>query len=223
MKRNRYGNLTVLCIDDEMGIRRRIVQSLSYFFGTVLEASDGNEAWLLYEEHVPDLILCDVEMPVMNGIEFIKKVRQQDLKTPIVMLTAYSNEEYLLKLINLNIQHYILKPVNAERLIEGIEAGLRNQIAKKIKLGDQIFLDAENNLFIHGEDHITLSDREAKFLALLGNNSSRIVDYATIETEVWVDRHMTQGALKSFVRDLRKKIGMELFENVFQRGYCLVV
>ena len=221
MRDDAYKNLTILCVEDETGVRRRIVNTLSYYFGKVLEAGDGLEGFALYEEHAPDMILCDVEMPVMDGISLIKKIRENDVTTPIVMLTAYSSETYLLQLINLRIQHYILKPVNAERLLGGIEAGLKGKYSGNIKLAETIFLDVQNNTLRQGEKVCTLSQRETKFLALLGENRGRVIDYVMIEEELWNDRPMSQGALKSFVRDLRKKMEIDLFENVSQRGYRL--
>lgn len=223
MKDEVYKNLTILCVEDELGVRRRIVNTLKFYFGKVLEAGDGLEAYSLYEEHAPDIILCDVEMPVMDGITLIKKIRQEDVVTPIVMLTAYSSEEYLLQLINLKIQHYILKPVNAERLLEGIEEGLHGKYTATMRLAENIFLDAKNSLLRMGSQEISLSRRETKFLALLGEARGHIVDYSLIEEELWSERTMSQGALKSFVRDLRKKISLELFENVSQSGYRLLM
>lgn len=87
---------------------------MKYYFKEVYEASNGLEALEMYEEFRPKIILSDIEMPKMNGLEFVKRIRQNDLSTSIIMLTAYSNEEYLMSLINLNIDHFILKPLNSK-------------------------------------------------------------------------------------------------------------
>lgn len=216
-----YKNLTILCIDDEDGVRRRICNALSYYFKEVLEAPNGQVGLQLYYEHSPDIILCDVEMPIMNGIEMIKKIRAEDMSTPIIILTAYSNEEYLMKLINLHVQHYILKPVNSEKLLEGIRCAFAGKYTGRIKLTEELFLDVDNNMLHVKESSIDLSLRETKFLTLLAKNRGQIIYYSLIEEELWGDRMMSQGALKSFLRDLRKKLPYDIIENISQVGYRL--
>lgn len=216
-----YNNLTILCVEDEAGVRRRIANALAYYFKEVLEAQNGQVGLDSYYENSPDIILCDVEMPIMNGIEMIKKIRADDMSTPIIILTAYSNEEYLMKLINLHVQHYILKPVNSEKLLEGIRCGFAGKYTGQIKLGEELFLDLDNNMLHVKEGSIDLSLRETKFLTLLAKNRGQIIYYATIEEELWGDRVMSQGALKSFLRDLRKKLPENMIENISQVGYRL--
>ena len=100
-----FKNYTVLCVEDEDGIRKRLVNTLNYYFEDVLEASNGEDGYDLYLEYKPNIILSDIEMPNKNGIEMISKIREDDLDVIVIMVTAYSNEEYLLDLINLNINH----------------------------------------------------------------------------------------------------------------------
>lgn len=216
-----YNNLTILCVEDEEGVRRRICNALAYYFKEVLEAKDGQVGLDLYYENSPDIILCDVEMPIMNGIEMIKKIRTEDMSTPIIILTAYSNEEYLMKLINLHVQHYILKPVNSEKLLEGIRCAFAGKYSGQIKLAEKLFLDVDNNMLQVEEESIDLSLRETKFLTLLAGNRGQIVYYSTMEEELWGDKVMSQGALKSFLRDLRKKLPHNMIENISQVGYRL--
>jgi DNA-binding response OmpR family regulator len=216
-----YKKLTILCVDDEDGVRRRVSNALSYYFKEVLEAGNGKIGYELYEEHLPDIILCDVEMPIMNGIEMIKKIRKKDIKTPIVVLTAYSNEKYLMKLINLHIQHYILKPITSQKLLDGIYSALLGRSTGVISLAKSIFLDIDNNSLHVNEEVINLSSRETKFLTLIANNKEQIIYYATIEEELWESKTMSQDALKSFMRDLRKKLPYDMVENISQVGYRL--
>lgn len=221
MNESIYKNFTILCIEDEEGLRRRVVNTLSYYFGEVLEAGDGQSGFEIYQKYVPDIILCDIQMPKLNGVEFVKKVRDEDAKTPIVILTAYSSEDYLLELINLQIQHYILKPINSQKLLEGIEKALSEKSSSKIRLCEKLFLDTKNNTIYSKERSITLTQRETKFLSLLSESKEHILYYSRIEEELWRDKGMSQDALKSFVRDLRKKLFFDIIENVSQTGYRL--
>ena len=96
-------DISILCVEDEDGIREVIVNTLKYYFKDVYEACDGEEAYEMYLEYKPRIILSDIQMKNINGVEFVRKVRQTDRHTAIMMLTAHSNEEYLIDLINLNV------------------------------------------------------------------------------------------------------------------------
>jgi DNA-binding response OmpR family regulator len=206
-------------VEDEDGVRKRIVNTLSYYFGAVFEAKNGEEGLELYYEHLPNIVICDIQMPVMDGVAMVREIRKEDKNTAIVMLTAYTNEDYLMKLINLNIQHYILKPMNVERLLEGISIALEGKYTGLVKICENILLDLDNLILKIDKKDVSLSVRETKFLKLL--SSKNILSYTLIEEELWADKPMSVGALKSFVRDLRKKIDVDIIENITQQGYKL--
>jgi len=215
-----YQNLTVLCVEDEEGVRRPVVNTLRYYFGKVFEASNGKDGLDIYFEHKPDLILCDIQMPIMNGIDMIKNIRQNDSLVPVILLTAYNNEEYLIELINLHVQHFILKPINSKKLEEGIKNALHGNLVGRVKLCKDAVLDIDSlALHVDGKK-LSLSVREVKFLSLLSTN--RVIFYTQIEQELWAQKEMSSGALKSFVRDLRKKLPFEMIENIAQTGYKLL-
>ncbi len=212
-----YQDLTILCVEDEDGVKRHIVNTLKYYFKKVFEASNGQEGLELYKQNQPDIIICDIQMPVLDGIEMIKSIRETDVITPIILLTAHNSEKYLMKLINLQIQHFILKPVNSENLLEGLEKALQGRYNGKVRLDENSFLDIDNSILKINEEKITLSARETKFLTLLSQN--RVIHYSEIERELWSKKVMSLDALKSFVRDLRKKLPYEMIENIPQVGY----
>ena len=109
-------NLTLLYAEDEEGIRKNIADSLSYYVKEVIEASNGVDAFELYSQRKPDIILSDIHMPILNGLEFVKKVRQEDKKIPIIMITAHTDKEYLLEAVELKMEKYIVKPIELEVL-----------------------------------------------------------------------------------------------------------
>lgn len=212
-----YKNLKILCVEDEEGVRKRLVNTLSYYFKEVLEASNGREGLDIYYDNEPDIILCDIQMPIMSGIEMVKEIRKDDFLTPIVFLTAFNSEEYLMELINLNIQHFILKPVTPSSLEEGIKNALKGRYSGVLKLKEDCFLDIDNSLLKVCDKKISLSAREVKFLTLLARGS--VIKYEQIEDRIWGTKGMSESALKSFIRDLRKKLPFELIENIPQIGY----
>ena len=214
-------NISILCVADEDGIRQTIVSTLKYYFKEVYEACDGNEGYELYEYYKPKIVLSDIQMKDCNGLELVKKIRQTDSETMIIMLTAYSNEEYLVELINLNINHFILKPLNSKKLMDALEKYLQKAI-KPILLCEDLVLDSQKRELIYqNEEIIHLRKREKDFLQLLYNKNGAILKYEEIEFELWNDKEMTSHALKSFIKELRNKMPVNVIKNVPQEGYNL--
>jgi len=216
-----FKNYTILCVEDEDGIRKRLVNTLKYYFQDVLEASNGEDGYDLYLEYKPDIILSDIEMPSKNGIDMVSKIRENDLNTILIMVTAYSNEEYLLDLINLHINHYILKPVYADNLLDGIIKGLGDRLTKNLIFTKDCYFDVKSYELYFKNELVILRKREKEFLNLLYKNRNQVLTYSQIEEYIWKDKSMSMSALKTFIKELRQKLPLELIQNIPQTGYKL--
>lgn len=157
-----------------------------------------------------------------NGIELVKNIRLINTKTPIIILSAYSKEEYLLKLINLKIDHYILKPATNKKLFSAISKALLADENIKLELSPEIHLDMTNSILQYKNEKIHLRKKEKYFLELLYRNQNCVTTYDLIEEYIWVDKMMTQNALKTFVKELRQKLPYNIIENIIQEGYKLL-
>ena len=220
---NQLNNYSVLCVEDEEIIRTGMVNTLKYYFKDVYEASNGDEAYDLYLQNKPDIILCDIQMPKINGIDFITKLRQKDRNTLVIMITAYSSEEYLMQLINLNINHYILKPLNSTNLLEGIIKAFGNRLNKHLFFSKDMYLDMKTYKLFYKKEEVLLRKRDIDFLLLLHENKNQIVPYSLIEDTLWRDKVMSSSALKTFVKEFRKRIPQDILINVQQIGYQLQI
>jgi len=218
---NQFKNYTVLCVEDEDGIRKRLVNTLKYYFKEVYEASNGEEGYYLYYDKRPDIIISDIEMPKKNGMEMVEEIRKNDLSIIIIMLTAYSNEEYLLNLINLNINHYILKPVISDNLLNGIIKAFGKKLEKKIVFAEELYFNTEKRELFYKDEIVVLRKREKDFLLLLYENKNRVLIYSIIEEYIWKDKTMSTSALKTFIKELRQRLPIELIINIPQEGYKL--
>lgn len=214
-------NISILCVEDEDGIRQTIVNTLNYYFKDVYEATSGNEGFELYEYYKPKIVITDIQMRDGNGVELVKRIRENDFETMIIMLTAHSNEEYLMDLINLNINHYILKPLNLKKLSQALEKYLVKS-SKPVMLSDDLLFDLQKRELIYkGSEIIPLRKREKDFLYLLYEKKGSILKYEEIEFELWNYKEMTTHALKSFIKELRNKLPINVIKNVPQEGYTL--
>ena len=117
---NILNNITILYVEDDMSTQKIISEILKEFCKEVKLASNGLEALNIYKQGSIDLIIADIEMPQMNGIELVENIRKKNITIPIIMISAYSQEKYLLSCLNLGINGYILKPINYKKLKDSL-------------------------------------------------------------------------------------------------------
>jgi len=212
-------NFTVLIVEDDESVRVRLKNILSFYFENVYEASDGEKGYEVFLSKKPSLIISDIVMEYKNGIYLVRKIRQTNLSTPIIILSAYPKEEYLLKLINLKIDQYLLKPTTNKKLFLAISKVLCGENHSILQLTENIFLDTDNNQISFDNIKINLRKKEKDFLELLCRNRNKVTKYYLIQDYVWMGKYMSQDALKTFVKELRKKLPINIIENVKQEGY----
>lgn len=225
MARSKLKDFKVLFVEDEEKIRQHIVSSLGYLVEEVKEASNGQVALDVLKSFYPDIIITDLEMPLMNGIEFIKHVRKTDKDVCIIVLTAHTNNQYLLELIDMHIEHFIVKPMNFEKLLNVLqkcEKSVLEQKSVKHPLPLDYSYDEDKKILTYKNDEIKLTRKEILFLELLFKNSFRIVSYDEIDAYVWEDSVMTESSIRSLVKNLRRKLPINLIENLSGIGYKLV-
>jgi DNA-binding response OmpR family regulator len=217
---SRLKNLAILCVEDNVGVRKRLVNTLKFYFRRVYEAGDGNEALAKFKELRLNVVMTDIDMPNMDGIELVKKIRDKDKDIPIIILTAYSNEEYLLQLINMKIDHFILKPINAQKLEFAIKEVFGH--SSVINLDEALHVELGTLEIVHGDKTTKITNRERLFLELLYKNRANVTTYQNIQDYVWQNDVMSQTALKTFIKVLRKKFPKEVIENISGVGYRFV-
>lgn len=226
MLRKYYKNIKILYVEDDEIARENGVEYLENYFENIYEASDAIKALQLYEKYKPDIIITDIQMPKLNGLEFVKKIRQKDKKTQIIIITAFCDKDYLLKAIELGLVKYLVKPVNEKEFEEALFLcinSLEQNETNIIKLDENSYFDTFNkNLFVQNEI-IKLRAKEILFLELLIKNSNRYVSYEEIENYVWYDSVMTKDALKTLVKNIKTKIPKDLILNLTNSGYKIAL
>ena len=199
-----------------------VVAYLDDIFTDIYEATNGEEALMLYHEKRPDIIITDIEMPKMNGLQFASLVRKEDEVTPIIITTAYTSVEYLLEATELNLIKYLVKPIEEEKLEEALQSCF-NKIELKsssvVRLSEKHRYDTFNHTLTFEGRLVSFSSSQSKLLDLLIKNKNRAVTYTEIENYIWYDKFMSDSALRSLVYDIRKLIGKNSIENVSKTGY----
>ena len=119
-------NVTILYAEDEADLRDVTSSILKSFTKNQYIAANGKEAYDLFLEHEDDidLIITDINMPILNGLDFIKKVKEINLNIPVIVTTAFSNKEYLLEAIDIGVDKYVLKPIDITKLLQAMSQSL---------------------------------------------------------------------------------------------------
>ena len=215
----------ILFIEDEKAIRDNYVEFLKRYFRNVYEAEDGEEAYKIYIEKAPDILIVDINIPKLNGIDLLKKIRKKDHRTKAIMLTAHSDTSYLLEAVGLKLTRYLVKPVTRAQLKEALNLVLEelkqyDVLPKQILvLKDGFTWNYETNELIN-KDEVVLTEKEKKLLMLLLSNINTTYSYEDIIDELWQtfddDKIIP---LKTIIKNLRKKLPKDTIKNVFGVGY----
>ncbi len=156
-------NITILYAEDEKDLREVTHQILKGFTKKQFVAKNGQEGLDLFKEHENeiDLIITDVNMPVLNGLEMVKEIKKINLNIPIIVATAFSNKEYLLEAIDIGIDKYVLKPIDIAKLLQVMSQSLLYHELK------ELYIDTLTNLPNRNRLKKDLESNNIELMALL--------------------------------------------------------
>ncbi|WP_122893771.1 response regulator transcription factor [Arcobacter peruensis] len=214
--------IKVLYVEDDEIARENGIEYLENYFEYIYEASDALSALKLYEKHQPHLIITDIQMPKLNGLEFIQRIREKDKKVQVIVISAFSHKDYLFKAIELQLVKYLIKPLKEHEFEEALNLcieSINNDSSNIYELNDECTFDIFNHTLVYKNEIIKLRTKEIDFLTLLLKNKNRYVTYSEIENHVWTHSAMSKDALKTLVKNIKTKIPKELISNLSGTGY----
>ena len=214
---------SVLYVEDEDGIRKNIEEILVHLFKETYTARNASEAHLKYVQNKPDLIITDIKMPGESGIDLIKKIRQEDSKTRIIITSAHTDLEYMLEVAELHLVKYIIKPITQEKLMNALISFLKTHDDSKIyTLSTSCIFDYSKSIITNEEESFDLTKKENSFLKIL-ITKNRIITYDEMENLIWdEDSIMTPNAMRLFIKNFRKKLPKNSLKNIQGTGYKLI-
>lgn len=189
-RRDMQRKLRILVVEDEEAIRNGLVDVFLYHGYAVETAADGNSAVQKALGGGFDLILLDIMLPGMDGFEVCNRLRAADPEQPIIMLTARSGDEEIIKGLSLGADDYVAKPFSITQLVLRVKAVLRrtrvvNQAQQHIRLGDYCDVDCLNLSARSGAQTIGFTRREVEILQYLSANTERPVSREELLNKVW--------------------------------------
>ena len=202
----------VLLIEDDSNINNFVKTILTTNGYQTIEAKDGASGIMLYHSYCPDLIILDLGLPDVDGIDLIREVRKQG-DTPIIVLSARTSEKDKVEALDMGANDYVTKPFGTDELLARVRVALRHN-----RIGD----NSEMNQFVlkqmvinYEERRITLADEEIKFtqneyniVQLLSTHAGRVMTYTEIIKKIW--GYADVGSVKKLqvnMANIRKKLG----------------
>ena len=217
-------NSSILLAEDEENLRNSFKKVLLLYVKEVFTAANGEEAFEIYQNHRPDIVITDVKMPKLNGLELIKKIRKENQETPIIVTSAYTDKDLLLESIKLSLVDYLVKPIKEKDLIALLEMSadvLLQKVKTVVAIDASVLDDYQNKQLIQDAQKISLTHKEVEFLEILLQHKGNLVTRQTLEDKLYVYEEAPPSALKNLVFKLRKKIGNDVVQTVGNLGYTI--
>ena len=225
--------LTLLYAEDNQESRENYAFVLKDYFHEVHTAKDGREALDLYHEKKPDIVLLDVTMPKMDGLEVAKAIREEDEEIPIIMLTAHSETDKLLRAVPLKLEEYLLKPIKTKLLQKTmLDLIHKLQVKDVVQLQKDLSWNTLSDNLLYQKEHIKLTVKEKLLMHMLSSKAGDYFLRNTLIYHVWHDEMPDEShdkKLTKLVSRLNKKIMLEtdcataVIENSYALGYRLTI
>ena len=202
--------MKILVADDD----RELLDLLTFAFQRagfeIIQASDGEQAIVRFQEQQPALALLDVNMPKLDGFQVCQRLRLQS-SVPIIMLTVRNQEEEILRAFELGADDYLTKPFSPRQLVARVKAALRRSgmsTPNLLSIGNIRLAPERHEIYLRGGEAIRLTPLEFRLLHVLMQNQDRVMSAVELVEQVWgyEERSGDRVLLKGLVARVRKKI-----------------
>ena len=209
----------VLVIDDEPGVRELISEALSISEITAVQAADGLEALSFLRRERFDLLILDINMPKLDGLALLEKLRTEGMSVPVLMLSARADKADINQGLRTGADDYLTKPFSIEELVLRVKAIMRRskgEVAEvKVLTCGPISMDFSKYSVKFNDQVVDLSPTEFKLLEQLILNRGNVVTKETLLSEVWeIDFKSSSTVVDTYISYLRKKLHIDGFDGI---------
>ena len=230
-------DLSLLLVEDYEPLRNDLAEAMEDLFKTVIVASNGVEALGIYDEYRLDnhrhfdIVISDIKMPLMNGVDLCEILRERNAEQQIIILSAYTDSEYLLRLINLGIAQFINKPIQHERLLDTL-FHVSGKISKEekvlpessiVNLGEEILWNKERLLLTRESYPVALTRHEIILMQLLVEKMEQVCTNDDIMHYFYLQGiDLSEKSIRNLIFKLRKKLPKSAIDSIYGMGYKLI-
>jgi two-component system OmpR family response regulator len=209
----------VLVIDDEPGVRELISEALSLSEISAVQAADGLEALSFLRRERFDLLILDINMPKLDGLALLEKLRNEGMSVPVLMLSARADKADINQGLRTGADDYLTKPFSIEELVLRVKAIMRSskgEVAEvKVLTCGPISMDFSKYSVKFNDQLVDLSPTEFKLLEQLILNRGNVVTKETLLSEVWeIDFKSSSTVVDTYISYLRKKLHIDGFDGI---------
>lgn len=222
MKNRVLKELKILLVEDEEKLASLLKNAIGDSFYSFILAKDGEEGLEKFLKTSPDIIITDIMMPKLTGLEMAKEIRKVDTDIPIIILSAFSESDKFLDAIDIGVVKYFIKPFDPEELLDYIQSVGEKLGSRSIELCDGFSFNLTKNSLYKNRRYVSLSKTDSKFLQILLQNQEEgenIVDEEVIKKNLWGDDEVSSQRLRTFIRRFRTKTSKDLVLNIKGQGY----
>lgn len=214
---------TLLLVEDEKVTAQALARLLKKYFKQIFVAYDGQEGYDAYQIHRPDIILTDIQMPVLTGLQMIEKIRKTDREVVITILTAYNDATFMQSGAKMRLDEYMIKPLDPQSVQNFLQKlnGIFSGGEKCVTIDGASRYVYESKELIHKQQTIRLTYSEIELLELLLKHANKAVKYEQIESTLYKEAPPSDNAIKVLVSRLRRKAPFLHIENISNIGYKL--
>jgi len=223
-------NLTLLYVEDDPIIRENLTEVFKSYFENVIVTDNGTSALEIYENAKPDVIILDISIPGVNGLTVANTIRNIDENVVILIISAYSDKDKLLKAINLKLFAYLIKPVSKEQLNKSLTNIINNITTKSIlKLSYEYSWNQLTELLYYQNKSIKLTKKESKIVMILINNANNYMNACDIQDELFNKQANDCNNIVQLISRLKKKLVNKenpdnfFIENCYGAGYRILI
>ena len=219
-------DIKILIAEDESELREYLSEYIGLFFKDVITAKCGYDAYMKYLDKKPDIILADINMPNIDGLSMISRIRERDSETKIIIMSAHSEKEKLFKAIKLQLVTYLIKPIKTDELKE-ILFELVDKIrllGSKIYLAKETYWDKKSEQLFYRDEEVCLKERELSLISLLCSKIGHVYTIENIFFHIYAnqsEKEFSQYAVTSLIKRLRAKLKEDIIKNEYGVGYVV--
>jgi len=221
--------LKVLYVEDCEEVRESTLLLLENFFDNIVVGVDGAEGLELYknqffnENRYFDIVINDIQMPNLNGIEMVKAIYEINKEQKIIIVSAYSDKEYLIPLLNMGIEGFMQKPLSCEHVTDVIKnICLTFKQSSIVNLSDNYTYNCLSKVLLKDDEIVILNNNEVKLLDLFLNNIYQSFTLTDIFNHVFYDepyKEFSSDSIRALIKRFRKKLPIDLILNNRTLGY----